>query len=675
MLKLNHYSKTLITVLILLIIILFPFWKDSANNIYPALKVNDSSVGYYQSTTCNISLLNVVLENINNDKNIKYNNNNYAGIECFGKVTGLDKLNDIYIVSIGTNSTVTLLIQSLIWCLFLLLISKLNFEIKRLNFFYIIILSTFFTYQQVTEERFYFQVNKNYNLSLSIDNYYLINIFLSFYITFLFISFFFENNKNHIINYFPFMFLVIGTFNGFNLNFFSLLFSYIGLKVIFERKFNKLFNITYLLFLFVWVQTTRENLSYFDTDKLKGYINTSNSLLSLWFWIILLNLIYNALIYISKNTDFDYKIISKNLLYSSTFIVIFGIMGAKSPLFNFFNYIIFGQNKRGIDSLSSVAGNTWRGFSTSAESIGEFYGFVILFFFILIYSKKFKINKQDFLLIIFPIYGLYKSNNFAVILSLVLSIFLLFTYKYYKNYNKYKLFIVIFGIVATLSYFLVSKLGFEYVSTQLLYEASLHSNFFSNLSNQAKINQITNYYNSRNLVTLFSLNQESPSTLLNFLFQIYQQNNFNLPTIPNFVTFISFISILINRTEMWGIFIAKYNPNLLEAVFGNGPNQLNNYLYNLKITLDVPESKLNSLYLPHSSFLDFLIFYGILGLFLFIVWNLYLLKTRIDTPELKILIFYILINFAKSDSLLYLNSFVLMVFSYMVVYQAKNSEK
>ena len=54
---------------------------------------------------------------------------------------------------------------------------------------------------------------------------------------------------------------------------------------------------------------------------------------------------------------------------------------------------------------------------------------------------------------------------------------------------------------------------------------------------------------------------------------------------------------------MWGIFIAKYSPNLLEALFGNGPYQLNNYLYAQDITLDMPEEMDDSLFLPHSSFL------------------------------------------------------------------------
>ena len=50
--------------------------------------------------------------------------------------------------------------------------------------------------------------------------------------------------------------------------------------------------------------------------------------------------------------------------------------------------IFFGQNKRGMKVFSSIEGNTWRGFSPSAESIGEFFGFVILFYLIYLIDKK-----------------------------------------------------------------------------------------------------------------------------------------------------------------------------------------------------------------------------------------------------------------------------------------------
>ena len=96
----------------------------------------------------------------------------------------------------------------------------------------------------------------------------------------------------------------------------------------------------------------------------------------------------NGIIYIYKNSDFDLNLINTNLLIASNLILLLGMLGAAFPLQNFFNFIIFGQNKRGINSLSAVDGNTWRGFSSSAESISEFYGFVLLFYFLMTYFKK-----------------------------------------------------------------------------------------------------------------------------------------------------------------------------------------------------------------------------------------------------------------------------------------------
>ena len=588
-------NKYILTSFLLITIIVFPFWNESSKNIYPAIEVNDSSIGYYQSTTCNISLLNVAINNYGNKLNLKFNNNNYAGIECFGKVTGLDKVNDLYIISIGTNSNLTFLLQSTFWIVFLLFVSKFKFQIKNIKFLYIFLLSVFFTFQQFSEERFYSQVNRYFDLSLSSNNYYLINNFLIFYLLFVFISIFFENNKSTIINYFPYMFLFIGAFNGFNLNFFSLLFSYMGVKALFEKKINNKLNLIFLIFALFWSQTRRDTITYFDTDKLNGFINSSNNNSSLFFWIVLFWLITNGFVYLYKESNLDLRILNYSLLISVNFIVILGFLGAAFPLANFFNFIIFGQNKRGINSLASVDGNTWRGFSASAESIGEFFAFTLLFFFIVVYLKKLEISKYTALLLILPIYGLYESNNFAAVLSLMLVSFAIVTMSY-LNKNKLNKVLILLGLIILFgSYLIVNKLGFEYVSTQLLYEASLHSNLFTYLSSEAKSVEITRYFDAGQIQSLLNIeNQGQGSSLLIFLSTIYEQSLFNFPYIPNLVTVISFVSIVINRNEMWGIFTAKYNPNLIESLFGNGPYQLNNYLYNLKIKLDVPEGKLNA---------------------------------------------------------------------------------
>ena len=660
--------KQCIGLVLLLSLIILPFWKNASNNIYDPVEINDSTIGFYQSTTCNMSLISVVKKNFQNDLNLRFNNNNYAGVECFGKVTGLDKVGDIYILSIGTNSNITIIIQSLIWITILLIISNFNFQIKEVKFIYVIILSLFFTFQQFSESRFYLQENKYFDTLMSIDNYYLINIFLSFYVVLVLISSFVENNKSKILNFFPYMFIIIGSLNGFNLNFFSIVLSYIGLKAILEKKTYNIFNYIYVFFMVAWSQSRRDTVSFFDTDKLKGFINSSNNISSLFFWSILVLLIINGFILLAKESKLNYKVISLNLLLSSNLIVILGLLGAYSPLQNFFNYLFFGQNKRGIDKLSSVDGNTWRGFSASAESIGEFYGFVILFCFLTLYLKKMKINTLLLLLTILPFYGLYKSNNFSAIVSLFVALFGLLSYKYLNQNQRKKIFLllILFGLVGSI--FLVNNLSVEYVSTQLLYEASLHSNLFSDLSSEAKSVEITRYFNAGDIESLINIvNKGSGSSSLEYLSQIYLQSNFNISLLPNLVTVISFLSIIINRNEMWGIFIAKYNPNFIESVFGNGPYQLNNYLFNLKLRLDVPEEKLNSLFLPHSSALDILVFFGILGIIFFIAWNIYFMTLSTNNSGINLLLLFLLLNIVKSDSILYLNSVVLLAFTYIVI--------
>ena len=666
MLKLS--LKQCIGLILLLSLIILPFWRNASNNIYEPVEINDSTIGFYQSTTCNMSLINVVKKNLQNDLDLRFNNNNYAGLECFGKVTGLDKVGNNYMLSIGTNPNITIIIQSLLWISILLIISNFNFQPEKINFIYVIILSLFFTFQQFSEDRFYLQENKYFDISMSIDNYYLINIFLSFYLVLVLISIFIENNESKILNFFPYMFIIIGSLNGFNLNFFSIVLSYIGLKAIFEKKTNSIFNYIYLFFMVAWSQSRRDIVSFFDTDKLRGFINSSNNISSLFFWSILVLLIFNSFIFLAKESKLNYKVISFNLLLSSNLIVVFGFLGAYSPLQNFFNYLFFGQNKRGINKLSSIDGNTWRGFSASAESIGEFYGFVILFCFLTLYLKKMKLNISLLLLIILPFYGLYKSNNFAAMVSLFVALFGLLSYKYLNQNQRKKIFLLLILFVLVGSIFLMNNLGLEYVSTQLLYEASLHSNLFSDLSSEAKSVEITRYFNAGEIESLLNIvNKGSSSSSLEYLSQIYLQSNFNISFVPNLVTVISFLSIIINRNEMWGIFTAKYNPNFIESVFGNGPYQLNNYLYNLKLRLDVPEEKLNSLFLPHSSALDILVFFGILGIILFIAWNIYFMTLSTNNSGNKLLLLFLLLNIVKSDSILYLNSVALLAFAYIVI--------
>jgi len=109
---------TISALLIILLIIPFTF-SDREDTIAP-VSLSDSTIGFYQSSTCNISLVEFYLQNRNT--NIYFNSNDYADIKCFGKITGVDKLSDSYMVSVGTNTSINLLLQSSLWFLIFLFI-------------------------------------------------------------------------------------------------------------------------------------------------------------------------------------------------------------------------------------------------------------------------------------------------------------------------------------------------------------------------------------------------------------------------------------------------------------------------------------------------------------------------------------------------------------------------
>ena len=117
----------------LLLIIFFPFINTDLDDDIKPIELTNEAVGYYQSTTCKISLSEFFFTNLNSDLTIFYNINNYADINCFGKITGLDKVDETFIVSIGTNTSINLLLQSLIWIIFMLLIPKMDGILRRQN--------------------------------------------------------------------------------------------------------------------------------------------------------------------------------------------------------------------------------------------------------------------------------------------------------------------------------------------------------------------------------------------------------------------------------------------------------------------------------------------------------------------------------------------------------------
>ena len=63
--------------------------------------------------------------------------------------------------------------------------------------------------------------------------------------------------------------------------------------------------------------------------------------------------------------------------------------------------------------------------------------------------------------------------------------------------------------------------------------------------------------------------------------------------------FISVVGYLLNRSEMWGLFVARYNPTYSELLFGSGPLNFGQ-LYG-----EIPVNSPDSFLLPHSSILSY----------------------------------------------------------------------
>src|SRR6056300_31979 len=109
--------------------------------------------------------------------------------------------------------------------------------------------------------------------------------------------------------------------------------------------------------------------------------------------------------------------------------MLFSFISALSNVGNFAIYYFMGLQKTGSKSLESVQENAWRGISSSAESVGEFYSFVILIVAILaIRTKTYRLKNVEYVLLIANVYGLYRSNNFAAFTTLLVLIIIFFLY-------------------------------------------------------------------------------------------------------------------------------------------------------------------------------------------------------------------------------------------------------
>ena len=636
-------SKKILNIKFILVLLFFVLpWSiaDYTDNLEPERVTSDLS--FYEINTCKVSLSEFLIKNKNTiyQDHYHFTLNHYSSIGCFGKIAGVTQLNHEFYIAIGTNTIMSTLVQGYFLALAISFLKKNKKNNILNNFkhqFSLLISSLFSIIFFYSEVRFYEK------------QFYLLDFSTSFTYAFLFIVMYsilktiievINFRTDSLVNFIPFLFLFIGAFTGLNLNIFILIFVYFGVYKFLNSKFLswKVYGVLTIILLWT-INAIGENYT-FKPDKIRGFTSSAFNYRSIFIWSITFFIFVVGLQYFFKlsTKKISFEKFTNNMIFVSFSLIILGVIGANFPFINFLNYFYFGQEKIGTTNNNPFQFDewgekvAWRGFTSSAESSGEFYGILIIFiYFLIFYGQKRNIYYK--LSFAFPFLGLYFSNNRTVFILLVLGLFAVWLSK--NKLNK----VITFLGTCILLYVLIVFIG----SDKFTYEYSYQSVFIQ--SNNYSIDNIN-------------------STFLNLINSEYNKNL----AFTIFFNAASFIGYILNRSELWGLFIARYNPNIFEYLFGSGPLQFGQ-LYS-----DIQVNQTSSFLMPHSSVLSYLLFFGLTGLILLITYLIFKIykNKNILNKEKYFLVFFIIFNLIKSDSLNYLNSFVLYSFIFFVVFNVKD---
>lgn len=637
------------TLTFFLILFIFPWFVSSAENYYVIPEVSQQGNEFYEINPCKVSLFEFIKSN---PKSI-YQDHYYfrpvdnSSINCYGRIAGVTVqqlgLETQFFVAVGTNSFLNLILQSAFWLFCITLIPK-NKEKKNLtnNLFYeevlIFITSLILSFSIYSQSRFY--DTSFYFFEFKDKNSYIL-LFLIFWLITKNLVNIFVNRIENIINYLPFIFIFTFIFSGFNLNLYSFLVIFFGLKQIITRKELIKFNLFYLVFSVWWLFNTNGSF-YFKVGKLRSFTSSSFDFNSNFYWIIFFVLLINGVYEIFRLTseNFNFSKFTNNISISTSALLIFGLLGSNFPIISFFQYYYLGLQRYVVNITNPFIFDeygvkvSWRGIFPSSETVGELFGIsLVLILYQIVITKRVKlINKLG---IISSGIGLYFSDNKT---SIVLVFLIAISYIFLDNldFSKTTRIVVvlsfIFISIAAL-YFVIGKdnlsTSYEFMNTRLIEKAEFYSS--------------DNMYSSS-----LSYIQESDSkdSIFKLVFGI-----------------ISTISLLLNRSEMWGVFFARYNPNIVEFFAGSGPLNFGQ-LYG-----EIVIANQSTLLLPHSSVLSYLVFFGIIPIFFFLVKYLFELYKISKDREYFYLLIFLFFNILKNDSLNYFNTFifyylVLMIFKF-----------
>ena len=189
--------------------------------------------------------------------------NNYSSIACFGQVAGVSQVGQDFYIAIGTNSLISTLIQGVFWIICISLISKNKENTSNKRFFSelsVVVTSLLFTYLFFSEVRFYEKTF--YLLDMSQTNSYMLLFIVLYFIT-KNLSQIITDRTQTIINYLPFMYLLVGSFSGLNVNLFLFVFVYFGIQRVFNGDIKtKYLYLSGLLILFWTINAIGDNFSF-----------------------------------------------------------------------------------------------------------------------------------------------------------------------------------------------------------------------------------------------------------------------------------------------------------------------------------------------------------------------------------------------------------------------------
>ena len=644
-------TKRIILIPIILLLFLIPWFNHDLEENYSIPKVSQEDTSFYEINPCKISLYQFISSNIESiyQNHFYFRPNDASSIECFGRISGVTVsqkgLETQFFISVGTNSLINLLLQGFFWIFLLTLIPKnknlninKNYSFKSYKFISTFLVTHLFTYSIYAESRFYEKTLYVFNF-VEIKSYFLIFI-LFFVITKNLIETFLIRSEN-VINYLPYFYIVTSLFSGFNYSFAATLFLYIGVNSFLQGNEKSRFTFLYFLLSTWWLFNSNGSF-YFNIGKLRGFTSSIYEFNANLLWIVLFYFLIKGIytFYKDNKTQFKLSLFTKNLSIASTTMLFFSLISSNLPILNFLNYYFLGLQRYGVELKNPLAVDefgvriSWRGIFPSSETVGEFYGIVLLFLLFMILNAG-KLRTIDVIGILSASMGLYFSDNRTAI-GLVFIFTVFYIYKSMFSEVVSKKLLLLGGSLGLIVFFILvfSDTSYKFASDSLIFKAQSF--------------QFDSIYSS--YLTLINNNYESKS-LFSGLFSLF-----------------SVVAFFLNRSEMWGLFFSRYNPTFMELLVGSGPLNFGQ-LYG-EVVINSPDSFL----LPHSSFLSLIVFFGIVPvLFLFILLIRTIIKNKSNT-EFVIFSIYLSANMLKNDSINYLVVFMFYSLLFLILKNKKRSD-